>query len=238
MNFHAASYFAGIGTVLATLTLGFGGGVLMSEVIADKTPRESSKVAQQKAERARPVEPPAVAATPVVVAAIPQSEVAPAPRASPPPEPEPALSRQAQPQPRPAQARPSPQPPVTAHPVTAHPVTAHNAPPNSAPRWWVVRVPAVQEHVRTSDDKAQEAKRRAAEKRKTERDKQRAERKRQQFEQAQRQLQAEAQQQQAQSAAQRGAEAEDEDRERRLSFSARERPAFFRAPSLRLFDTD
>ena len=54
MTLNAPSFFAGIGTVVALLTLGFGGGVLISDVISDKTPREPSKVEKRAAEIAKP----------------------------------------------------------------------------------------------------------------------------------------------------------------------------------------
>ena len=49
MTLNVPSFFAGIGTVVVLLTLGFGGGVLMSGVIGDK-PREPGKVEKWAAE--------------------------------------------------------------------------------------------------------------------------------------------------------------------------------------------
>ena len=61
MALNVPSFFAGIGTVLALLILGFGGGVLMSGVISD-SPRERGKVEKWAAEAQKA---PVVAATPV-----------------------------------------------------------------------------------------------------------------------------------------------------------------------------
>ena len=76
MTLNFPSFFAGIGTVLALLTLGFGGGVLVSGVISD-SPREPGKVekwaaeAQKAPAAAKPVPapaPPVVSAAPVPAA--------------------------------------------------------------------------------------------------------------------------------------------------------------------------
>ena len=87
MTFNVPSFFAGVGTVLGLLIVGFGGGVLMSGVVMDKGPRPPSKIEQHGAEVARP---PIVAATPVPVAEakdpapVPQAE----PQAPAPPQPQ------------------------------------------------------------------------------------------------------------------------------------------------------
>src|SRR6186713_1692174 len=75
MTLNVPSFFAGIGTVVVLLTLGFGGGVMMSGVISDK-PREPAKVEKWAAEArkspaAETEKPPVVTATPVPVAPAP-----------------------------------------------------------------------------------------------------------------------------------------------------------------------
>ena len=103
MTLNVPSFFAGIGTVVVLLTLGFGGGVLMSGVISDK-PREPGKVEKWAAEgrrRRRQKTPgtrrshlrhraPVITATPVPVAP-----------AAPPPAPQTIVN--AEPAPQPAQ---------------------------------------------------------------------------------------------------------------------------------------
>ena len=124
MTLNVPSFFAGIGTVVMLLTLGFGGGVLMSGVITDK-PREPGKVekwaaeaqkapAEQKAPEA-PKPPPIITATPV--------PVGPAQAAPPPPQP----IVNAEPAPQPVATQPAPPPAADPAPVTAP------APPPPAP---------------------------------------------------------------------------------------------------------
>ena len=64
MKLNVPSFFAGIGTVVVLLALGFGGGVLMSGVISDK-PRGPGKVEKWAAETKETTKAPAVAAVPV-----------------------------------------------------------------------------------------------------------------------------------------------------------------------------
>src|SRR3954451_15616005 len=54
MTLNAPSFFAGVGTVLGLLIVGFGGGVLMSGVVSDNTPREPNKIEKRAAEIAKP----------------------------------------------------------------------------------------------------------------------------------------------------------------------------------------
>jgi hypothetical protein len=223
MTFNAASYFAGVGTVLATLTLGFGGGILMSGVFTDKVPREPNRVERQIAEKAKPEAPPVVTTTPVVVPTAPKNEtIAAAPPATPPPEPQKEPAPPAAP-PAAPQAQPEPQPQVTTQ------VVRHPPPAQGRERPVALVDPAIREQIRVPhDERAQDLKRQAAEKRKAEREKQRAERRRQQqLQEAERRRQM----QEAQaSAAQRSraAEVDDEEREERPVFGARERPVFVR----------
>ena len=70
MTLNVPSFFAGIGTVVLLLTLGFGGGVMMSGMINDK-PREPGKVEKWAAEQKAPAETktPAEAPKPPVITA-------------------------------------------------------------------------------------------------------------------------------------------------------------------------
>jgi hypothetical protein len=221
MTFNAASYFAGVGTVLATLTLGFGGGMLMSGVFADKAPREPNKVERQMADRAKPEAPPVSTSTPVIPA-IPKNEAV---AATAPP------SSQPQKEPEPAAALPVPQ--AQPQPQVTTQVIPQPAPALGRDRPVALVHPAMREH-----DGKQDLKRKAAEKRKAEREKRRAERRREhETREAQRQQQREAQQA---SAAQRSrqAEAEDDEREERPFFGAREREDFPRPRLFRFFGSD
>ena len=85
MTFNAASFFAGIGTVMFLLAAGFGGGILMSGMLTDNTPREPSKIERRAAETA----PPAVTTKPVAVAPAPKIQQTTPPPAS---EPQPAAT--------------------------------------------------------------------------------------------------------------------------------------------------
>ena len=119
MTLNVPSFFAGIATVVVLLTLGFGGGVMMSGALSDK-PREPSKVEKWAAEAQKPPatetqKAPVITATPVPVAPAP-APVAATPAAStpaneqpaPPPSPEPA------PQPAPVSTATSSPPPGAA----------------------------------------------------------------------------------------------------------------------------
>jgi hypothetical protein len=55
MALHAASYFAGVGTVVATMTVGFGGGVLLTDAFVGKSERTPTLMER----RAAPSESPA-----------------------------------------------------------------------------------------------------------------------------------------------------------------------------------
>src|SRR5947199_9711271 len=87
MMLNAPSFFAGIATVLGLLVVGFGGGVMMSGVISDNTPREPSKVEKRAAEAAKPPVTEPKPATPVVVPPAPQPTPPPAQLAEPAPAP-------------------------------------------------------------------------------------------------------------------------------------------------------
>ena len=54
MTFNAPSFFAGIGTMLALIVVGFGGGVLMSDVIFDHRSGTLTKTDRQASEQSRP----------------------------------------------------------------------------------------------------------------------------------------------------------------------------------------
>jgi len=170
MTFNAPSFFAGVGTVLVLLGAGFGGGVLMSGVLSDSTPREPNRVERRAAETA----PPVITTKPVPVAPAPDVQMA---TPSPSSEPQPGgtanasvVRTEAQTQPQAAPAQPPVPVPSAAAPTPAlgpqQPVALIN--PNQA-----------EEERSAAQAKAQEAKRLAAEKRKAERRKQTAERRRQ-----------------------------------------------------------
>jgi hypothetical protein len=83
MSLHAASYFAGVGTVVGTIALGFGGGVLLTDAFVGKSERTptlmerrasplSESTAAQTSEQQT-----AAAATPVAPAPSPQAQAAP-----------------------------------------------------------------------------------------------------------------------------------------------------------------
>src|SRR5436853_7802019 len=120
MMLNAPSFFAGIAPVLGLLVVGFGGGVMMSGVISDNTPREPSKVEKRAAEAAKPpageVKP---ATAPVVVAPQPQPAPPPAQVAEPAPAPQPVQTPAAQPVQQ-AAAPPAP-PALQAEPPRAEP---------------------------------------------------------------------------------------------------------------------
>ncbi len=118
MTFNAPSFFVGVGTVLGILLVGFGGGVVMSNVFLDKGPREPNKIERQAAEIAKPR---VVQATPTPTAPTPAPQVAePAPPSPPPPAPQ-VQQATTQPEPQPApqvqqaivQPEPAPSPPPT-----------------------------------------------------------------------------------------------------------------------------
>ena len=127
MTLNVPSFFAGIGTVVVLLTLGFGGGVLMSGVISDK-PREPGKVEKWAVEQKASAEQKTPdAQKPAIITATPVP-VAPA-QAAPPPAPQPIVNAEPAPQPAlpVASNPPAPQPAADAAPVTAP------APPAPAP---------------------------------------------------------------------------------------------------------
>jgi hypothetical protein len=75
MIFNASSFLAGVGTVLATVVIGFGGGVVMTRVFTDNTPRETNKV-ERRTETPGPEKLPTLAAAPVLAPAAPQIQEA------------------------------------------------------------------------------------------------------------------------------------------------------------------
>jgi hypothetical protein len=88
MAFSMPSYFLGVGTVVGALTLGFGGGVLLTKTAIKESPAGPSRI--ERAARAEPMP-----AAPVVVT---EAKAVPVPRADPPaaqPAPEPAPQVQA-----------------------------------------------------------------------------------------------------------------------------------------------
>lgn len=57
MAFHTSSFFVGVGTVLAIMIVGFGGGVVMTNALVGKSePREPNKIEQRHADaKAEPI---------------------------------------------------------------------------------------------------------------------------------------------------------------------------------------
>jgi hypothetical protein len=108
MALHAASYFAGVGTVVATMTFGFGGGILLTDAVVGKNERTPTLMER----RAAPPETPAP-----VVANAPSPQAAEQQAAAPASTPAPAAapSRAA------AQAIVAQQPAVAPSPTPAHP---------------------------------------------------------------------------------------------------------------------
>lgn len=227
MTFNVPSFFVGIGTVLGILTVGFGGGVMMSGVITEKGPREPSKVERRATEVARP---PIAAATPVPVRPAPDAQpAAPAPRSAE------FLPAAAPPQPD-IQAQPKDPPPPDPQPTALPPITAQTPP--LGPRQPVALVNPVQEPRRVLPDahvKAQEAKRVAAEQKKAEQKKKVEQRK---LAERRRQQQIKDAEMRAAAARSRQEDLDDDEREERPVFLQRERGGLFRTPGFRLFGND
>ena len=90
MSLHAASYFAGVGTVVATIALGFGGGVLLTDAFTGKSERTPTLMERRAAPLSESTAPP-VAAAPAPQASEQQTAataapVAPAPQPQAPPQ--------------------------------------------------------------------------------------------------------------------------------------------------------
>jgi hypothetical protein len=126
MPLHASSYFAGVATVVATMTLGFGGGILMTDAFVGKSDNPPTLTER----RASPL----MESTAPVVTAGSNSETAPSPAAqtanpvvaaAPNSAPPAANAAVAVPQPQPVTAgAPSPAASSAAQPVAAAPQAA------------------------------------------------------------------------------------------------------------------
>jgi len=262
MIFNAPSFFAGIATVVALVTLGFGGGVLMSGVISDKAPHEPSKVEKRAAENAKPpaaetVKPVAVEARPAVTVAPPAAETAPqaapAPAAAPPPAP-PVQQATTEPQPQPTTPPTVPQvrrvdlPPPVAAPAPVQ--EAKPLPQPTAPSHMMVRQvplgpekpaalvnppPDISAAQREAREKAREARKKEHEAKQLEKKRKREERKL--AEQRRRESIKEAEELRAANARPRQQDDDDEVevREERPSFFGRPREQGFGRPFFRLF---
>lgn len=86
MPLHAASYFAGVGTVVATMALGFGGGVLLTDAFIGNSERTPTLMERRAASLSESTAPP-VAAAPAAQASEPQTAATVAP-VSPAPQPQ------------------------------------------------------------------------------------------------------------------------------------------------------
>jgi len=234
MTLNVPSFFAGIGTVVVLLTLGFGGGVMMSGVISDK-PREPAKVEKWAAEArkspaAETEKPPVVTATPVPVAPAPApapvtpTPVAAASSAQPVAKEEPAPQAAAQPvsQLQPAQVS-------TVSPPSPAPSDAAPTPPKASPalqeRPVALTNPAPPAPL--ARERLQKAKREAAEKRKAQERKQAADRRRQRIDNAETRV--------TERRPQREIDDDDDDRAPLPFFRGREREDFRPRPLFRLF---
>lgn len=119
MPMHAASYFAGVGTVVATTLLGFGGGVLMTDAFVGKSENPPTLVERRASPMSEST--PAVAAAPNPTAPASQP-LAEAPR---PAAPQPVAAAQTPtPSTRPAAASAGVTAPIAAPPADAAPVQA------------------------------------------------------------------------------------------------------------------
>ena len=115
MPLHASSYFAGVGTVVATIALGFGAGVMMTDAFVGKsenpptlTERRATPLSESTAPVVTTAQSAPVAAAPETQATAPPPASAPAPQqaaAPPSPTPAPQAVRELQPQPEQAIAR-------------------------------------------------------------------------------------------------------------------------------------
>jgi len=126
MPFSMPSYFLGVGTVVGALTLGFGGGILLTKTAIKDTSSGPSRI-----ERAARTEP--LPAAPQIT----EARAVPVPRADPPPAP------QVQAAVAPVQTAPEPSKPVAAtqdepakaaEPAKAEPVRQAEAPKQAEPR--------------------------------------------------------------------------------------------------------
>jgi hypothetical protein len=76
MTFNASSFLAGVGTVLATVVIGFGGGLIVTRVLTDDPPRDPGKVERRVSETAKSEGRPMAAAAPVPAPEAPQMPAA------------------------------------------------------------------------------------------------------------------------------------------------------------------
>ena len=110
MPLHSASYFAGVGTVVATMAIGFGGGVVLTDAFVGKSERTPTRIERRAAPLAESTPTVAPAPAPVQQA---ESRQAAAPAAPQPPVVEQQVSQQAaatqQPPPVPQQQAAAPQ---------------------------------------------------------------------------------------------------------------------------------
>jgi hypothetical protein len=72
MTFSTSSFFAGVGTVLVAVGVGFGGGLLLSGSMFGSAPREPNKLERRAAEQAQPEV--RITSTPVVVPKAPEQQ--------------------------------------------------------------------------------------------------------------------------------------------------------------------
>ncbi|TMI99505.1 MAG: hypothetical protein E6G97_21530 [Alphaproteobacteria bacterium] len=245
MTLNAPSFFAGIGTVLGLLVVGFGGGVMMSGVISDKTPREPNRIEKRAAETAKaPVieTKPATAAVPpappVVPPAPPAADPTPTPQIQQAGSPAPAPTQPTEPQPAPQVRHVALPPPPAAQVQEVKPEPEPAAPSRMSVR----QVPLGPEHPVALPIPAHDAAAAKHEARKRAQEAQKLEKKRQQQERKlaeQRRRQSIKEAQDVKAAAERSrpqaVDDDDDDRDERPTFFRREREAPFGRPFFRMF---
>jgi hypothetical protein len=143
MSLHVASYFAGVGTVVATMAIGFGGGVMLTDAFVGKSERTPTLM-ERRAAPLSEATPPVVAATPTLPADQ-QVMAAPAPAPSSPPQQAQAQQQTVEQQ----AAQPQQQAVATQVAAPAPPLTPQTAPqPVEAPAPQLPPGPAVEDRSR------------------------------------------------------------------------------------------
>ena len=131
MPLHSASYFAGVGTVVATMAIGFGGGVMLTDAFVGKSERTPTLMERRASPLAEST--PVVATAPTPQPNNQQAATAPAPQ-QPPVEPQAPQQQAAAPQPAPVpqQAAVPQQQAAAPQPVIEPPPAAAQATQTSA----------------------------------------------------------------------------------------------------------
>jgi hypothetical protein len=154
MPLHAASYFAGVGTVVATIALGFGGGVLLTDAFVGKSERTPTLMER----RAAPLSESTSAQTPEQQTAATTASAAPAPTSTPVATPQPQAAPPTVEQ-RPSDAVQAAAPAQPAAPTTAPQPAAGAVQRAPAPAQPSTPAPATDERARSEQNmgRAQDA---------------------------------------------------------------------------------